>query len=185
LPWSTCPALPESGCYAGAKAKFQLKDRAGADRDQVKWKWSNGDYFTFFDLGDPLTTTAYRVCVYDESATSPRLAFSLDLEPGGSWTSRAGRGWYYKDRDASADGVGKLQIAAPVGGRPKITLSAKGGGVPLPGPWATERYFEQAPNLTVQLVAQSPFVAPSCWTARFDGSNTRANDGQGFKATAP
>jgi hypothetical protein len=181
LPAAACPALPSSGCRENATSRIIVKDRAGGDRDQIKWKWLGGDEFTFLDLGDPRATTAYRVCIYDEGATQTRLATSLNVEPNADWVSRSGRGWYYKDRDAVADGIVKLQ--AVVGRRSKLLLTAKGAGVPTPGPWAASRYFEQADGVIVQLVAQSPWSAPVCWSARFADAAKR-NDAELFKAKA-
>lgn len=184
FPVVACPVLPEPGCYADARSKLVLKDHVSPKRDRMKWKWAKGEYFDFFEIGEPRIDWTYRVCVYDESAASPRLAASVNLAPSLKWGSQVGRGWYYKDRDLLSDGISKLQIVSAFAGRPKIKLVAKGENLPLPGPFAPDRYFEQAESVTVQLIGQSLWDPPRCWTTQFVNARTRRNDGASFTAVS-
>jgi hypothetical protein len=59
---------PALGCLppaVGGKAKLVIKDNALDSKDLLKWKWAKGSATDVTDFGDPVTTDAYFLCVYD------------------------------------------------------------------------------------------------------------------------
>ena len=99
------------------------------------WKWSRGADTTLGDLGDPSTTDAYELCVY---GPGPALVFSSRIPAGGTcagsscWKVIPGKGFSYKDKDRTPDGLEKLSLKAGVGGVAKISLKGKGERLDLP-----------------------------------------------------
>lgn len=131
-PCSAAPALcrPPS---VGGKSSVQLVDSPFNDKDRLQWKWSKGTATTRAELGDPLATDEYALCLY-EGLT---LRATMLVPPGGScnrkpcWRSTS-KGYDYKNGDALPDGITQLSLRA--GAEGKASILAKGRGTPLPMP---------------------------------------------------
>ena len=123
-----CPGAPSGTCVDG-DASFQVKDKADDAKDQLKWKWKKGNAIAQVDLGDPVATAVYSLCVYDSTATIDSLAASIRVEPNASWVSKDPKGYQYKDKTAARarhneDQVedrrlGQAEGAVPGQGRPQ------------------------------------------------------------------
>jgi hypothetical protein len=83
---SPCSAAPSTGCFAGSKATFQIKNHDDPSKDQIKWKLSKGEAFDRTVLGDPISSRQYTLCIYDETAGVPDLASST-TRPLLRWTA--------------------------------------------------------------------------------------------------
>ncbi len=174
--------LPEPACLvvtAPGKAQIRLRDRAGTDKDQLKWKWTKGEETLLADFGDATVSTSYSLCVYDESAAGSvtNLMLSVTVFAGGQcgrnacWQSSGTKGFRYKDKAASAGGVQAIKLSAGADGKARIGVKARGGGLVLPSlPPA------QDPAVVVQLKNTNGV----CWTSRFAAPALR-DDAEQFK----
>ncbi len=138
------------------KSTLQLGDSPDNSRDALKWKWTRGDATLSADLGMPTAGTRYALCVYDASASpQPRLAANI---PAGStrWVQTS-KGYRYKDRDGTADGVRAITLKEGEVGKASVSVQAKGAGLPMPT-------LPLTPPFTVQLRNQEQ----ACWGATFN-----------------
>ena len=63
-----CGPAPQAGCkrpIAPGASQIQLKDNPIDTGDTVSWKWTRGATTALAELGAPLTTTEYLLCIYD------------------------------------------------------------------------------------------------------------------------
>ena len=171
--------VPASGCLAGGKVSFQIKDRTDDTKDQLKWKWTKGAETTQPDFGDPLATTTYALCVYDHTGGVPALATTLEVPPNSLWQDRSPKGWKYKDKTLAVDGIQKIQLKPGTAGKSKAQLMARGTNIPMPTPVGADRYFAQDPAVIVQLVNSDGV----CWTSEFNAA--KKNAGDQYKAKGP
>ena len=169
-----------TGCLTGAKASLQVKEKG--DKDQIKWKLGKGGVLGQADLGTPTTTTAYTLCIYDETGDVPALATSLTVAADATkWKDKDPKGFQYKDKAGASDGVTKVQFkTATVAGKSKAQFQAKGANVPTPTPISASEFFDQDTNVTVYLVNDAN---DTCWQSDF--ATNKKNTADQFKAKAP
>lgn len=187
LPAATCVATPLAGCRDAGTTKIRLADKSPDRRDKLVWKWASGPPATLAELGDPLAgTTAYALCVYDETAGVASLAAQFRVPPGGTcgssgWRVLGTTGYRFKDRFGLPDGVVKLQLKASDGSKPpQIKMSVKGVHAPLPGPQMSgTEYFDQDAHVTVQLQRSD---GGACFESVFDAPATSSNSAALFRA---
>ena len=80
-----CTPPPQARCRkptAPRAASLVMRDRAADDLDQLAWKWSSGAATAKADFGNPLSTTSYRLCVYDVAGGAPGLRMSATAPAG-------------------------------------------------------------------------------------------------------
>jgi len=175
LPLGLCGASPRTTCRAAGKAAFQVKDKAGEGKDQVKWTWQKGEAFTAEELGDPLGTTSYALCIYDHHASAPELVMNMGVTPNGGWKSKGSKGWQLKDARGVFAGIQKLQLKAGDAGKTKAQIKAKGASIPMPLVFSADQFFAKDPTVTVQLINSNGI----CWTSDF--TDTKKNTPTLFK----
>ena len=171
---------PQLGCRmptASGAAPFTLKADADPRRNSTTWKWGKGQATLRADFADPINTTSYALCVYDESAGIASLTMNATVPPGGlcagnaCWKASSTRGFRYHDRNGSAGGVQSMSLTAGVDGKARISLKAKGVNLAMPS-----LPLHQDPRVIVQLKNS----AGACWEA--DYSAPAATDtGSQFK----
>jgi hypothetical protein len=155
---------PATGCLlpvVSQNASLQMKDNGGESSDSFVWKWITGDATTVGDFGTPTAADDYEFCVYD---ADPDLLMRARAPAAGTcaglpcWKEVVGKGFDYKDKEASPDGITKLGLRAGLAGKAKVTLKGKGLLVTLPplGPGSH----------TLPLKAQLR-TAGQCWEANF------------------
>jgi cysteine-rich repeat protein len=176
----TCVGVPTpaTGCLletAPFRGLIDLHDKSPDSGDRFTWKWAKGEETLPAQLGDPLTTTGYELCVFDESAPTPALVLDAHIPPGGTcngkpcWellgTPLLSQGYKYKDGDDTPDGVDQLLLKVGDAGRAKVTLKGKGAFLPLPGePPRPPALPLGAPlAVRVQLLADNG----TCWESSF------------------
>ncbi len=175
-----CAATPLVGCrtpFVGGKGKLQLKDEIPNTKDKFSWKWNKGSETTLANLGSPLTTTEYTLCLYDKSgaASTDKLLLPALMPAGGDckgkpcWRQQSTKGFKYRDSLRTPNGVTSLKLRTGSDGKAKITL--KGKGAELDGP--------SLPLQTPVLVQVSNSLG-ECWEASY--STPRTNDSTQFKA---
>jgi hypothetical protein len=183
-PTPVCDPTPLPDCrqpVAAGKSTFILKDNAFDSKDMLTWKWTKGAETLLSDFGDPVSgATAYRLCVYDESAGAPTAAIALSVPPGGTcagkpcWAAKK-TGFLYKDKSLTHDGVKQVQLTAGPEGKAKILVKGKGELLPMPKP-VGPGLFAQDMAVIVQLVN----VDGMCWEADFTVP-AKKNDLKQFK----
>ena len=137
-----CLVRPRSGCKQPTgplKASILLQDRTPDELDQVKWKWSNGQATTFAELGAPLSTDDYALCVFDATSS---LLLKMTAPAGGTcgtkpcWKqlgpSTLPKGYKYKNLDGLPDDLDTMTIKAGLDGKAKVSLKGKGLNIPMP-----------------------------------------------------
>lgn len=175
-----CGPAPQAGCRAPAragKAVFLLKDKAPDKKDKLLWKWLKGTATSQADLGAPLATTGYTLCVYDASASAQPLILAM-APPAGTcagkpcWKSVKG-GFKYKDKELTPDGLQFLLARSGAALSAKVIVKGKGTNLGVPA-------LPLSPPVTVQLKRNDD---PSiCWTATY--STPIKNLPEQFKARA-
>ena len=166
-PAGGCLAAPRSACKVPTqpgKAQLLLRDFTPDSKDQVGFKWTRGQATTFAELGNPLTTDDYALCLFDGAGG---LLLKMTAPAGGTCGSRPcwkqiGRvppkGFKYKDRDGLPDDLDGITIRAGGAGAAKLTLKGKGDNVPLP---------PLGPTLVLPLKAQLQSENGQCFEGTF------------------
>jgi hypothetical protein len=179
-PVPLCAATPRTGCRTPAvpgKSSLRLKNKSGALQDRLRWKWNHGAATTFAAFGDPLTTTNYELCIYDETAGVPSLVASARAPAGGlcannraCWRTVGNDGFTYTDPLLTPNGVLKVRLKAGIAGKAKLQVLGKGPYLVLPAP-TNGKALQQDSRVTVQLVNDAP--TPVCWETRHSAPATR------------
>ena len=126
-----CPLLPVDRCKMSLKSKkgmFQIRKHKNPKRDRMLFRLANVDQTDIAELGDPLSTTTYSICIYDESGDTPGLVAEFVVPPGGVCFNRSGthgrpcwrkdgRKFKYRDPQAANDGMLALYVKAREAGR--------------------------------------------------------------------
>ena len=131
-----CSLTPATGCRAAAllgKAKLVIKDDPQDTKDGLKWKWAKGSEAMVADFGDPTTTDAYFLCVYDAGTRVSTSALPAGGTCAGNpcWTAKP-TGFTYKNKERTPDGVVSAKLKAGDAEKALIALSAKGGLLETP-----------------------------------------------------
>ena len=165
-PGLACESAPLTGCrrpFVSGKAQIQLAKKGGV-KDFLKWKWLKGDRTTFAEYGNPLTTTSYQACVYDQTG----LRMEITIPAGGTcagkpcWKQTGFTGYQYKDKDLTPDGAQKLKLKEGGLGKAKIQLLGRGPNLHMPDPATLMQ------PVTVQLQDSNGL----CWEAIYSSPPT-------------
>ena len=158
------------------------KDNTVDTKDLLKWMIVKGDAFVNGDISDPVNTATYALCVYDESADVPTLVGELAVRPNDRWLDKDPKGFIYKDKAGTEDGVLKVQLKSGIQGKTKVQVKAKGSTAGWPQPLDGSAFHDQDSLVTVQFVNDTTAM---CWTSDFGAGGTKKNTGTLFKAVGP
>jgi hypothetical protein len=150
------------------KSRLVLIDKSPDRRDRLVWKWGRGAATNAADLGNPLATTDYVLCVYDGVSSNPRLRSGTVIPAGSKWESISG-GYKYVDRGLGSGGVQKVILKEGSDGRARIVVRAKGDNLEAPA----------LPLLDSRVLVQF-FNDDVCWEAEY--SVFQDNDSEQFRA---
>jgi hypothetical protein len=178
-PFGQCESVPVTGCITGESASVHYKDNSEDSKDQIKWKLSRGGAVDQSALGDPVGTSTYSLCFYDETASTAALIGGVDIAPSNKWVSKAPKGFDYKDTAGASEGVMKAKLKTGAAGKSKAQVRAKGMNIPMPTPFGSE-FFDQETKVIVQLVNDQN---STCWSTEF--TSAKKNTASQFKATLP
>lgn len=171
-------AVPQAGCATTllpGKSTLTVRDLASDAADQVSWSWI-GAATTAAELASPGTTTDYAFCVYDE--TTGGLLLGLHAPAGGTCDGKAcwqavgsnppgSRGWRYRDRERTPDGLEAFVAKPGAAGKAKHTVKGKGPLLVLPG----ENAAAPLPLATpIQVRAQLKHRFGRCWEASYSSA---------------
>ncbi len=136
-PEFVCTPTPLVGCRTSPTGKSQLQLKKKGDvKDQAQWKWGSGAITPKADFGTPATvsTTDYQFCIYANGALVSRAFVPSGGTCAGKpcWKENS-KGFQYKDKDATSDGVTQLKLKEGlVAGKAQIQLKAKGSNIDMP-----------------------------------------------------
>jgi hypothetical protein len=178
-----CLSAPQLGCRQPTvprKAKLLLKKGNRDGARLLVWKWLNGSATAATDFGDPVKRDDYFLCVYDGSRS---LVLEVAAPAGDMCRSRpcwkglgnptGNKGFRYKDKEQTPDGLRKVLLKPGVDGKAKALVKGEAENLPdLPVPMDLP--------VTVQLQATNGV----CWGAVYDADGVSVNDATKFKAKA-
>jgi 6-phosphogluconolactonase (cycloisomerase 2 family) len=126
-PRAACSSAPVVGCSAAPKAAMKVKRDPSGLNSQITAKWNGGT----FPPGNPASTTALALCVYDG------LGQRMDafIPPSGTcgirpcWQASA-TGFKYRNLGLFPDGVQNVALTAVGGALRKAVIKGKGGHLP-------------------------------------------------------
>ncbi len=168
---------PNPVCVGGGVAQLVISNRDDVQgRDKLKWRWKqpiDGTPLLLEDVGDPLGSTTYDLCVYDTTCPEPcpdpetmgigSLRAHLSVPPGSLWRDLSSKGKFiYRDREALA-GVSLIKVK--MGSEPGLGVKAAKTNLDL---YAVNDlvFFEMQPRVVVQLSNSDG----RCWNAAFETS---------------
>ena len=173
-PFVGCVVGPKGGCKLPIdpkRSQLVLRNKATDARDKLTWKWS-GAATTAAELGVPATTDDYTLCIFDQTATTPRLLLSstapaastCPFGPTGApcWKALGdppgAKGFTYRNAGLfSPDGLSRLKITPGLAGRAKASVKGQGANLQMPSP------LDVTPPVRVQLQAENG----QCWEASY------------------
>jgi hypothetical protein len=165
---------PSTSCLPAAKAKMQVKDSltSGAG-DRLKLGWQGGPVL-LGDLGDPINTTRYELCIYDNSG----IETALGIAPGAGWnylgSATAPKGYKYKNVFGTQAGVKTMSFKASSLNKAKLKVSASGDNLP-------DGILPLEANVIAQIYAGDGM----CWEATFGPAETKRTTDTSFIAKSP
>jgi hypothetical protein len=180
---TACAKVPRTGCHAPIvprKSLLQIKDNGVNEKDAVTWKWRKGAATEFVELGNPLTTDAYALCLYGESSGTPELIFEATAPAGGTcgtascWKPNGASGYGYKNKAATPRGLTQIRVKAGEPGKAQATVKGKGALLGVP-------QLPLAPPIRVQLQAANG----ECWETVHASAGVTKNDGAQFSGKDP
>ncbi len=177
-PMGGCAEGPRTGCTGSTtplKTKLQMRDRTPDSGDLFSWKWLRGDETQTSEFGDPVTTDDFALCIFDGA----NLVLQLDAPAGGTcggkpcWKPISIKGFTYKDKERTPDGIDKLLLKAGLAGKAKALVKGKADNLPaLPLP------------LSLPAVVQLQSESGGCWESTFSAAGQLKNDATEFKGKA-
>ena len=151
-----------------------MKDSLSIDTgDGLKFDWKGGPVL-LGDLGDPIATTRYELCVYDDSGIETALGVAPGSPAGNSRLGHRAEGLQYKE----ALGTQAGRQADHAEGEQPEQGQAQGRGE---GRVAARRHPAVQANVTAQLHSGDG----KCWEAQFGPAETRRTDIGQFSGRTP
>jgi cysteine-rich repeat protein len=125
-----CVAAPLPSCLDAAQAQIESSEET-AGKEQLKLQWKNVTTPTTQNaFGDPVNgTTRVALCLYDDGGALIR-GFVVDRagqvcagKP--CWKARGTKGYGYKDKNTTSDGIAKIDYGAGGAGEGKANAAGK------------------------------------------------------------
>ncbi len=169
---AACPSAPLPACREAGTSRLTI--RAG-QVPRLRWTWKLGTRTALAELGDPLSSTTYSLCVWEPGGSTVELL----LPPGGTcggapcWSLRGATTYRYRDGAATQAGFETVRLQASPQAKAKITVVARGSGLLAGAP-------PVATPLAVQLLRSD---APICFESVFPDTSFARNDPEVGRAT--
>lgn len=145
---------------------------------KLKWQWAKGEATSIGDFGNPFVGDRYSVCLFDESGSTPQVAFRATTRAGlcggkPCWRTAGASSFKYKDVEHTPDGLDSVLLKSGPDGKAKLLVSGRGSELALP-------------TLPLALPARMQLQAENgqCWEAQYFEVGASRNDGTQFKAKA-
>jgi hypothetical protein len=178
---SPCTVVPEMGCRLAAAGKSQISidDKAGSEKDRMKWKWGKGELTELTDFADAVGGSAiYQICTFDTSIETQPLV-DAGVAGGGTcsgkpcWKASGTKGFSFKDKLGTGDGLAAMKPGAGVDEKAKV--QAKLGGLNFTVP-----ILPLTTPVVVQLLVDNGDTI-ECWQSTF-ADTPKKNSATKFKA---
>jgi polyhydroxybutyrate depolymerase len=173
---AACPPEPLPACRQAGFSRLTVRtDDAGQVR-RLRWTWKLGTRTALAEFGDPLTSTTYSLCAWEPAGAAGELV----LPPGGScgtapcWSLRGATTYRYRDSAATQAGIETVRLQASPQAKSKITVVARGSGLPADAPPFDTPF-------TVQLLRSDGAI---CFESIFPDTSFARNDPVAARATA-
>jgi 6-phosphogluconolactonase (cycloisomerase 2 family) len=136
-----CDGGPLPSCRPADNGTLRLTSRS----PNITWTWIGTGTVLTEDFGNPLSTTHYALCMWDESGPTPALIMRALAPAGqycatnrGCWTQKT-TGFTYRDRARTPEGMNSILLKAGVGTSARVKILAGQSrlvfpGLPLPVP---------------------------------------------------
>jgi cysteine-rich repeat protein len=163
-----CLNTPLTGCkqpFVPGKSSLQLSNKAVDSKDSLKWKWLRGNRTTVAEYGDPINSTSYQLCLYDQTG----LRVEITNPAGGlcagkpCWKATGVKGFKYSDKELTPDGGQKITLKEGALEKAKILLNGRGANLHLP----------DLTTLVQPVVVQIQNSDGVCWETTFSGPPTK------------
>lgn len=190
-----CPTVAPTcrATIAPGKSKILVRND-GFDPDDLalSWKWAKGAATAAADFGDPTTSDTAYLCLYndDGGGAGNVLVTQANLPAGGlcagrpCWkalgTPAGAKGFKYKDKERTPNGVLKAVLKPGTDGRSKIVLKAGRGNLSA-GVAAGLPAVPVIGTLTAQLHVPA---TGACWGATFTAATAKRNGTGIFQASS-
>jgi hypothetical protein len=184
-PGFTCATTPVDGCRPSGRSVLTFAEKA-VGAGSFAWQWARGTRTDRFDFGNPLHTTAYALCMYEQTSATASLAMTIVIAPGrtcvkGPCWKETATGFVYKDSNESADGIKQIVLRSGEDRKAKILIRSAGSDLPLPPPATATQFLHEDAEVVVQLVNSESDI---CWEARYPAPAAKNSTTQ-FKDRIP
>lgn len=155
-----CPPTIDGSCLTGFKKGFLLVKEKQSGKEKLVAKLISGPALEQTDMGNPLVPdgTIFSLCIYDNAGMLAgriivdRAGEECDGKPCWKKVGKEppdGKGYKYKDKTATSDGVKKIIYKGGEQDKSKAVVIGKGGAIPAGIPAA----LQSSANVTLQLRA--------------------------------
>jgi hypothetical protein len=124
-----CVARARTDCRHPRQASLLLANRSRDAKDRLAFGWKKGAATTVADLGDPLASTGYALCVFDRQGGTDRLVLKAAAPAGAGWRKAGRRGFRFRART----GLASVAVKSGADGKASAAAAGKGGALALPG----------------------------------------------------
>jgi cysteine-rich repeat protein len=173
-----CPFTPLAGCrlpVLPVKSTIEIIDRERIGGLKFKWRWRKGAATDVAEFGDPLATTSYQLCIYDQGmlltgSTAPAGGTCGVTHPKPCWRRRGANGFRYRDVSQSIlpGGINRVSLKAGKDSKAEVQVHATGGifefpsngGLGLPDLAAIQQPLRIQVQNTNGLCFEAAFNAP-------------------------
>jgi uncharacterized delta-60 repeat protein len=174
-----CPAVPRSGGCKVARSTLLLREGTTDAGDRFEWTWTKGPATELSEFGNPVESTYYIVCLYDESGT-PRLIFESGVRAAEicppykqtCWQPVRDVGFQYSVPSGSFHGTTRVLLKAGTAGKTKAVMKARG-----------RLLSYNHPPLPLSAPLRMQFVGSNglCLEAGYPSASVVRNDAREFK----
>ena len=171
-----CESAPLAGCRTALKSILVIKDKSPDTKDKLIWKWLKGTTTSQSEFADPINSADYTLCIY-----TPQGLVSESVVPPSTtlWSTISTKGYKYKDKPGSQDGITKIILKGNVNPNKSKAL-VKGKGTNLDDiPDATNPTVDLDLPVKVQLVNEDNGI---CFEADYGPADIKKNVPGKFKA---
>jgi len=179
----SCGAGPALGCIASGKGSLQVDEKT-AGKEKLKVQLGKlQTTVTQGQFGDPVNgSTVYAVCVYDAADV---LRGQYLLTQAGAmcgdkpcWKTVSDKGYQYKDKDATADGLTQAKLTGGDAGKGSVKIQGKNSSGNLPT-GVVAGLLNNPSGATVQVLSSNG----ACFSLGV--TDVKKADATAFKANGP
>jgi CSLREA domain-containing protein len=171
----TCCTFAQATCVESVRSSLAVKAPPVGTR-MLKWTATLDTATTAGDFGDPVTTSGYDLCLYEDAGSVVKLRAAVPA--GGTcdgapcWRATA-KGFRFRAGSVAPDGVKAVLLVGGTAGHAKIKVIGRGAALPVGD-------LPVVPTVRMRLVRPD---ASRCWGAELP--TLRRNDGTVLQGRLP